>query len=151
MSDKVIDFCKKRKESVEKKRRNFERVMFQNFLGFKSVISYDGELYSVKIIDISQTGVLFQVPDFLQRQKEWKKDDVLALRLYFTDESYIMALVEVRYARFHRDPVDGRTMQYGCEFDQKVSTFEAFKSFIDFICKYAEHSSLDRESDIHFL
>ena len=151
MSEKVIDFHEKRKESVERKRRNFERVMFKNFLGFHGVIDDEGALSSVKIIDISQTGVLFQLPDFLCKEKKFEEGDVLSLRLYFTKESYIVAFVQVRYTKFHQDPVDGRTMQYGCEFDREVSTFKAFQSFIDFIYKFAEYSYEDRDEGVSFL
>ena len=32
MADKVLDFVGRRNQNIEDKRRNFERILFQNFL-----------------------------------------------------------------------------------------------------------------------
>ena len=152
MADDVIDFVQKRKESIEKKRRSFERVMFQNFLGCYSVIDANGSLCSIDIVDISQTGMLFQVPWNPKSDQKFKRSQDLSLRLYFTKDSYIMAIAKVKYGTPHTDEGGTTCMRYGCEFDQKNQSFEALQAFIDFIYKFAEHSSVDRgENKVHFL
>lgn len=64
MSDdkKVFDFGEKRKQSIEQKRRQFERVVFQEFLGVYSVIDDHGTGRPIKLVDISADGCLLQVP-----------------------------------------------------------------------------------------
>ena len=62
MTDKVLDFIEKRKENVEAKRRNFERILFQNVLGAYTELDQDGTVYPVELVDISKDGCLFQIP-----------------------------------------------------------------------------------------
>lgn len=148
----LIDFVEKRKESIEKKRRSFERVMFQSFLGCYSVIDQNGSIYPIEIVDISKTGCLFQVPWQGSKDRKFEKGFDITLRLYFTKKTYIPAFVKVKYGTEFVDEGGNTFMRYGCEFDQESQTFEALESFIDFIYKFAEHSSLDKgDSKIYFL
>lgn len=151
-NNEVIDFNEKRKQSIEKKRRNFERVMFENFLGCYSVINQNGSIYQIDIIDISETGLLFQVPWNKNNDKKFEKDKDLTLRLYFTKSSYIPAIVNVKYSTEYLDQDGNSYMRYGCEFDQDNQTFEAVSAFIQFIYKFAEHSSVDKgDHKVYFL
>ena len=54
MSDEknVVDFNQKRKETIEQKRRSFERVVFQEFLGVYAVIDDQGTGLPIKLLDI---------------------------------------------------------------------------------------------------
>lgn len=152
MSNDVINFSEKRKQSIEKKRRTFERVMFENFLGCYSVIDNNGSIYSIDIIDISETGLLFQVPWNENNDKKFEKDKDLTLRLYFTKESYLPAFVTVKYGTEFVDDRGNSFMRYGCEFDQNNQTFQALEAFIQFIYKFAEHSSIDKgDNRVYFL
>lgn len=144
MADKVLDFLSKRKEKIETKRRNFERILFQNFLGAYTVLDNNGTNYPIEFIDISHQGCLFQVPYNSSRQKPYKKGEELTLRMYFTQDSYIPVIVSIKRFQEHQDS-DGQTYaRYGCEFDQSTTAFNAMRSFIDFLYKFAEHSSVDR-------
>ena len=87
MTDKVLDFVGKRKETVEKKRRSFERLLFQNFLGAYSVIHEADSIYPVTLVDISNDGCLFQVPWDAKRNKKIDIETELTLRMYFTKKS----------------------------------------------------------------
>lgn len=150
MSDNILDFVNKRKQTIEEKRRAFERLMFQNLLGVYSVIDQDGIIYPVSLIDISHSGCLFQVPWTPGRDQAIENGSELDLRIYFTKKSYIPAIVNIRY---HQEYVDksGRVyMRYGCEFDQSISSFEALKHFIMFLYKFAEHSVIDQGDIKHF-
>ena len=152
MGKVLIDFVQKRKESIERKRRNFERVMFQNFLGCYAVIDRHSGPSPIRIVDISETGMLFQVPWNPRYDQKFEIDKEITIRLYFTKDSYILALVKIKYDTEYIDGGGERTMRYGCEFDQTNQTFAALKSFIDFIYKFAEHSSVDKgESKAYFL
>lgn len=144
MTDKVLDFSKKRNENIEKKRRTFERILFQNFLGAYTVIDQNGSIYPVSLVDVSKTGCLFQVPWNPSRDTKMKNNEELNMRIYFTKNSFIPVFVNVVYGNEFVDS-DGQTyMRYGCEFDQEYPTFGAMKSFIDFMFKYAEVSSIDK-------
>ncbi len=152
MSNDVINFQEKRKQSIEKKRRSFERVMFENFLGCYSVIDNNGSIYSIDIIDISESGLLFQVPWNSNNDKKFEKGKDLTLRLYFTKESYLPAFVNVKYGTEFVDDKGQSFMRYGCEFDRENQTFEALDAFINFIYKFAEHSSVDKgDNRVYFL
>lgn len=151
MSDfKVLDFNKKKAETVEQKRRAFNRVVFQNFLGAYSVISDNGAIYPVTMVDIAGDGCAFQVP-FKNGDKKMASGTEVNMRMYFTDSSYIPVIMNIRHGKEVRG-TDGLTyMQYGCEFDKSHSSFEAMQSFIDFIYKFAEHSAIDKgDTKVYF-
>ena len=59
MTDKVLDFNEKRMASIEQKRRSFERVLFQNFLGAYSTIDQNGVLYPVTLIEFHKCVYFF--------------------------------------------------------------------------------------------
>lgn len=145
MTDKVLDFVKKREENIEKKRRTFERILFQNFLGAYSVLDAQGTQYPITLIDISQDGCLFQVPwDINNPDSQLVKDEDMTLRMYFTKSTFIPVQVQVKYGKEFVD-TDGQTyMRYGCEFDKSFPSFKAMESFIDFLYEFAEHSSYDK-------
>lgn len=153
MSDeKVLDFNKKREDSIEHKRRAVERIMFDNFLGTYSVIDGGEGIYPIDIIDISRSGCLIQVPENKGTASTFKQDQEFTLRLYFTKASYIPAIVNIKYSKPHQGKDGNSYIQYGCEFDTAVPSFEALESFISFIYKFAEHSAIDRgDSKVYFL
>ena len=151
MSDfKILDFNKKKAETIEQKRRAFNRIVFQNFLGAYSVIDDNGSIYPVMMVDIAGDGCSFQVP-WSPKDKKLAQDFEVQMRMYFTDKSYIPVIMNVRHAK-EVVGKDGNTyMQYGCEFDKTSQTFEAMQSFIDFIYKFAEHSAIDKgDTKVYF-
>lgn len=145
MSDfKVLDFNKKKADTIEQKRRAFNRVVFQNFLGAYSVIDDNGSIYPVTMVDIAGDGCSFQVPWNPSKDKKLASGFEVSMRMYFTNQSYLPVILLIRHGKEVLGK-DGITyMQYGCEFDKSVPTFEAMQSFIDFIYRFAEHSAIDR-------
>ena len=146
MKGKVLDFIGQREKKIETKRRNFERILFKSFLGTYTVLDNDeGMNYPIDLIDISQKGCLFQVPFNPSRQTLYKKNQELTLRMYFTKDSYIPVIVKVKRSEQQLSE-EGQVPVacYGCEFDQTTTSFEALRSFIDFLYKFAEHSSIDK-------
>ena len=143
MDGKPIDFVKKRKENIEKKRRAFERILFKDILGVYTVIDTNDGIFSIEMIDISKEGCLFQTPWIPGRDKKFKEESEIPLRMYFTKESFIPVNVIIKRASEHEQ--GGRAyMRYGCSFDKSVTSFSALNSFIDFLYKFAEHSAIDR-------
>ncbi|MDD0851514.1 PilZ domain-containing protein [Halobacteriovorax sp. GB3] len=144
MSENVLNFQKKREETIEKKRRSFERLLFQNFLGAYTVIDAHETVYPVELIDISQDGCLFQIPWNFNKDKKFNDDFEIKMRMYFTKHSYIPVIVNIRYGKEFVDS-DGQTyMHYGCEFDKSLPSFDAMRNFINFMYSFAEHSAIDK-------
>jgi hypothetical protein len=154
MSDEknVVDFNEKRKKSIEQKRRTFERVVFQEFLGVYSVIDDQGAGYPIKLLDISKDGCQFQVPFSLKAKNQFKDGTELTLKLYFSKGSYLPAVVTIRHASEYIDQQGDAWLRLGSEFDTSLPTFKALSSFIDFIYQYAEFSCIDKsDSKVFFL
>lgn len=149
---KVVDFNEKRKKSIEQKRRTFERVVFQEFLGVYTVIDDQGAGYPIKLLDISSEGCQFQVPFSLKAKNQFKSETELTLKLFFTKGSYLPAVVTVRHASEYIDQQGDAWLRIGGEFDSSLPSFKALASFIDFIYQYAEYSCVDKgESKVFFL
>lgn len=149
---KVVDFNEKRKQSIEQKRRTFERVVFQEFLGVYSVIDDQGAGYPIKLLDISTEGCQFQVPFSMKAKNQFKSETELTLKLFFTKGSYLPAVVTIRHASEYIDQQGDAWLRIGGEFDTSLPSFKALSSFIDFIYQYAEFSCVDKgESKVFFL
>ena len=144
MTEKVLDFNTARKENIEEKKRAFERVLFQDFLGCYTVIHREGVIYPVELVDISSDGCLFQVPWNVNNDKKFEKGTEFTLRFYFTNKNYIPVIVESKYGKEFVGSDGESYMRYGCEFDTSYPTFEALKPFIEFMYKFAEHSAVDK-------
>lgn len=154
MSDdkKVIDFSAKRKESIEQKRRSFERVVFQEFLGVYTVVDDHGSSFPIKLIDISNDGCQLQLPFSLKAKNQFKAGSEITLKLYFTKGSFLPACVTIRHASEYVDQQGNAWLRLGTEFDTSLPTYKALSHFIQFIYSYAEFSCLDKgESKVYFL
>jgi hypothetical protein len=154
MSDdkKVIDFNSRRKESIEQKRRTFERVVFQEFLGVDAVVDDKGTGFPIKLVDVSGDGLQFQLPFTIKAKNQFKPGSETTLKLYFTKGSYLPAVVTVRHASEYVDKDGTAWLRLGGTFDTTLPSFTALSSFINFIYQYAEFSCLDKgESKVYFL
>jgi hypothetical protein len=154
MSDekKIVDFSEKRKQSIEQKRRSFERVVFQEFLGVYSVIDDQGTGFPVKLVDISGEGCQFQLPFGPKAKNQYRSGIDLTLKFYFTKGSYLPCVVKIKHATEYIDQQGDAWLRIGGEFDTSLPSFKAMASFIDFIYQYAEFSCLDKgESKVFFL
>ena len=147
MSSNIIDFVSKRKELIEKKRRRFERILFQDIFRIETSIATQGEEEScpVDVIDVSHGGCLFRIaegeaPDFIKVGSELK------LKMYFTDNNHLPISVSIKRTRQYVE-TDGRPYrEYGCKFENvEGKSFQAMKDFINFLHKYAECSTVDYE------
>jgi hypothetical protein len=148
---KILDFNKKKADTIEQKRRAFNRIVFQNFLGAYSVIDDNGSIYPVEMVDIAGDGCSFQVPWNSARDKKLPQDFEVNMRMYFTNQSYIPVIMIVRHGKEILGKDGNVYMQYGCEFDKTASSFEAMQSFIDFIYRFAEHSAIDKgDTKVYF-
>ena len=95
---KVLDFNKKKAETIEMKRRAFNRIVFTNFLGAYSVIEDSGSIYPVTMIDIAGDGCAFQVPWNPRSDKKLVDGHELSMRMYFTKASFIPVILNIRHS-----------------------------------------------------
>ncbi len=147
----IISFKNKREESIEEKKRAFERIVFHNFMGTYSVVDDNGSCYQIEMVDISHDGCQFQVPWNKNNEKHFDEDKELVLRMYFTENSYLPIVVNIRHAHEYIDRT-GTYMRYGCKFDKATSSIEALHSFVEFIDRFAEHSVIDKgDAKVYFL
>ncbi len=147
----LIDFAAKRKQNIEQKRRNFERIMFKDFLGCYTIIDNNDTGHPVDIVDISKDGLQFQV--FERDSKRFQEGMEIELRFYFTKQNYIPAVVQIRHSYDFDDSMSGKAHQrFGCTFDKSLPSFKAMESFLRFIYDFAEHSSTDKgDGKVYFL
>ena len=149
---KVINFQEKRKDSIEKRKRNFERVLFSEFLGSYAEIDDNGSKYSVNLVDISKDGCQFQVPFAKFSNHKFKDNEDVTIRVYFTKDDFLPVVVKVKHGKEYIDEKGDAYMRYGGEFDKSLQSFKAFEPFIDFLYKFAEFSCVDKgESRVYFL
>jgi uncharacterized ubiquitin-like protein YukD len=149
---KVFNFSDKRKETIEKKRRQFERVVFEEFLGVYSVIDDDGSSYPVKLIDVSYEGCQFQIPFSAKAKNQYKAGQDLDLKFYFTKGSYLPVVVKLKHIQEYIDKDGVAYLRIGGVFDSTLPSFNAIRKFIDFIYQYAEFSCIDKgERKVFFL
>lgn len=149
---KVIDFQAKREESIEKRKRSFERVLFSEFLGSYAEIDENGTKFNVMMVDISREGCLFQVPFSKGSLEHFQKQDNITVRVYFTKDDFLPLDIDMKHINEYIDERGDAYIRIGGEFDQNAPSFKAFQPFIEFLYKFAEFSSVDRgESKVYFL
>lgn len=153
MSDKkVFDFSEKRRQTIEQKRRSFERVVFDEFLGVDAVIDDNGTGYPLKLVDISGEGCQFQLPFSAQARNKFASGTEVTLKLFFTKGSYLPVVVKIRHTSEYVDQKGDAYWRCGGEFDQTLPSFQALASFVQFIYKYAEFSCHDNAAHkVYFL
>jgi hypothetical protein len=144
MTDSVIDFLEKRNEAIEQRRREFERILFKNFLGVYLVVEDEVSTFNVEMVDISDKGCLLQLPLIKDGRQNYQRGNDLYLRLYFTPTSYLPITVTIKYHSEFIDSDGAKYQRYGCEFDREGASFEAIESFVQFITKFSELSYTDR-------
>jgi hypothetical protein len=149
---KVFDFNEKRRESIEKKRRSFERVVFDEFLGVDAVIDDNGTGHPLRLVDISREGCLFQMPYSKEARHKFAAGCEVTLKLFFTKTSFLPVVIKVRHASEYVDQKGDAYWRCGGEFDQSLPSFQALASFIEFMYQYAEFSCQDSASHkVYFL
>lgn len=131
----IVNLSKVREEKIEERRREYERIVFKNTLGVYTVMDQSG-LHAIDLIDISEGGLSFQVPE--KKALEVKEGDNLNLRFYISTDTYI--LVGIKVVRSFSAIDQGQVMhRYGCLIDKTMASYAAIFHFVQFIAKCAEH------------
>ena len=149
----VVNLNERRNEMVEKRRREFERIVFDNFLGVYTLLDETHQLIPIKMVNISESGCMFQIPTDSKFLAKFKRDHQLDIRFYFTKEFYLLVNVRIKYSKEFSDMDQVNYRRFGCEFDKKSKSFDAFALFINFMQKFAEQAISDKNEGnkvLHF-
>jgi hypothetical protein len=139
--EKVINFQDMRKERLEERRREYERIVFKSALGVYTVMEQKG-LQAIELVDISEGGLSFQVPE--KSALRLHEGEQVSLRFYFATENYIP--VDVKVVRSISAIENGVAVhRYGCLIDKTMASYSAIYHFVQFIAKCAEHGHSDSE------
>lgn len=143
----VIDFNKKRKESIEQKKRQFERIFFKELIGCYTAIDNGQKIIPVDIVDISKSGCLIELAKSSGGNKEFEIDAEVSIRLYFTKKSYIPLIAKVARVEETTNTRGVEVFHFGAEFDSNLPGHHVLEAFVDFVSKFAEFSRVDNESE----
>lgn len=135
----VINLTSVRQEKIEEKRRDYERVVFKSNFGVYTVMEQMG-LHAIEIIDISEGGMQFQVPE--KSAFQHKVGDVIPIRFYFATDYFLT--IDVKVVRSFTAIENGQVAhRYGCLIDKSMASYSAIYHFVQFITKCAEHGHKD--------
>jgi len=138
----VVDFAEVRAQRLEEKRRKTERIFFKSLLSVYSLVG-DSKLLPIDIIEVSETGLSFQIPH--DPENRWPKDtaEEIPLRLYFSQDTYL----EIRAKIVNSRPcieANNRYVRFGCSVDVEASSYPAYQGFVKFMKAYSEHARKDQ-------
>lgn len=135
----VISLNSVREEKIEEKRRTYERVVFRSNFGVYASLPKDA-LQAVEVVDISEGGMLFQVPESSEFRLD--VDQVISIKFYFSPDAFIA--IDVKVVRSFTALENGRAVhRYGCLMDKSMQSYAAIFHLVQFITKCAEHGHKD--------
>jgi hypothetical protein len=135
----VINLNSVREEKIEEKRREYERVVFRSNFGVYACLP-ENALQAVEVVDISEGGMLFQVPE----SSSFRLDvgQTTHVKFYFSPDSFIA--IDVKVARSFTALENGKAVhRYGCLMDKTMKSYAAIFHLVQFITKCAEHGHKD--------
>ncbi len=138
-NQQVVNLSSVRQELIEEKRRNYERVVFRSNFGVYATLP-DNALQAVEVVDISEGGMLFQVPE----TSEFSLDvnQVVSVKFYFSPDSFIA--IDVKVVRSFTALENVKAVhRYGCLMDKSMHSYSAIFHLVQFIGKCAEHGHKD--------
>jgi len=147
MKNKVFEISKARKQKQNNLKREYERYLFNKFLGCYTVIEKLG-LKSVEIVDISKSGLAFRLP---VSEGSFKAGEEMEFRFYFSSSTYIPIKITIKRSDKVED--NGRYYyQFGGSFDKEWSTYSTIEKFVGFIESFSSSAKEDKgDKQIWFL
>ncbi len=137
----VVDFSEARAQKLDEKRRKTERIFFKHLMGVYCVTG-STQMRPIELIEVSEEGCSFQVP--FDAKNPWPSDDgEIPLRLYFSQDTYILVHVRIKNAGACIDN-GSRYMRYGCVVNDAMSSYPAYQQFVRFLKTYSEHAHKDK-------
>ncbi len=148
----IIDFNARREANIANKKRQFERIFFQEVIGCYSVIEEGNQIFPIEIVDISESGCKIQVPENAAGEKNFEIDSEISIRMYFTKKSFITLVAKIKRSDITTDKSGKQFLEMGAEFDQSLPGHNVLKSFVQFVSSFAEYSNVDNNTKkVYFL
>jgi len=144
IDDNIIDFVSKRAVVIEEKRRQFERVAFNEFCGVYVQWDEATPWGPIKLNDISTTGCQIETTQVSLGTKVLKPGQQFSLRLYFTKHSFLTALCTIKHVKATNHQQKTAPIVSGVEFDRSTPGYKGIEAFVNFIYSFAEHSTVDQ-------
>lgn len=130
----VIDFAQVRSRKLDEKRKNTERILFEQMLGIYSMV--EGDMAPIEIVDLLAEGCSFQVPS--STAGKWSTSlSEMVVRLYFSQNTYLPLNVSIQN---RRDVImEGRRLvRFGCKISTSQPAYSAYAHFLGFVKLYSE-------------
>lgn len=144
----VINLNEKKKEIIENKRREFERVLFKQLLGVYCFLEENSTPIPITLIDLSKKGMLMQSTLKNKNFFQEKINEIITIRLYFSSHSYLPVKAFVKHITDYEDKTGIDSIRIGLELDESSSNYHAIDLFTQFIFEYAQHSIIDKDKSI---
>lgn len=139
--DQIIDLSQVREKRMVEKRRQTERIIFENLLRVYSIVGRS-KMCPITLIDLSEDGCSFQIPS--NPENPWPKDTSdLPLRFYFSNDTYLEIVVKIQNSIPFIDSSQTRSVRYGCSIDKNLKSYPAYQLFVQFLKLYGEHAHKD--------
>jgi len=140
----VLDLEAQREKVKEERRLGLQRLILGRESRWPNVALEDGgKLRPIEVLNISQGGFAFQVNQSLSESPIDEGSEV-KIRFYFTETTYIP--VNCFVTRFTPcEDSEGRSfVEYGCEFNKSLKSYEGIKSFVDLLYSLKNHGVNDK-------
>ena len=138
----IVDFNGYKKTRDQKKKREYERILFQRLFGVCSFVE-QSKLVQIDILDISYSGIRFRelaLSDF-----PVTSGTKVGMRFYFTPTSFIRLIAEIK--RYEVTTQESkRYFEYGCEINKDTKSYDVIHSLVSFMHKYSQVATPDDKS-----
>jgi len=138
MSDKIVQFSEAQKSKRQAIKREYERYLFDRFLGCYTVLEKRG-LRSVEMVDISKGGCSFKMPT---TEGAFHLGEEVDFRFYFSQKNFLPMRIQIQRV----EKKEEKGMEYwffGCKFDQEFRSYKTLLKFLDFIEAFSEDARED--------
>ena len=140
-TDRIIDFGKVRQEKLEEKRKDTERVFFNNLINV-CTLTNNSHPRPIDLIDVSEEGCSFQIP--YDQKNIWSESaDEIPIRLYFSQNTYLEIHVKIQNSTPCIDK-NSRYIRFGCTVAKELSSYNTYQTFVRFLKLYSENAHTER-------
>lgn len=133
----VLDMTERREAALTAERRSVKRTILTEFIGGFAVIPQQG-LQKISIYDISESGLAF---DLKLNEGQFRVGEEVAVRIYFSQTSYIPVSVKVANIRSIED--EG-VVRFGANFVTGSFNQDAMYHLVKFVEKVGTSLHTDK-------
>ncbi len=130
---KVTHLSEYRVVAEERRRRKAERVYLAREVAAYMILP-NGDQRFLSLIEVGPGGFSFQVPMARPIWTEGETPSAFHVRIFMTPKTYI----ELPATQLN-ETVDGTSLRFGCQVDQTVAAYEAYKAWVSFLGIYVKH------------